>query len=589
MIISQYNQGLIKYTPENKHESKSLVTFPGLLEIGVERFSTSKPHVVANLIERFKAKNFKLDVDEYVFNCVNGQFKLKEIPESFKFFTKPLLHQLLALRFLFTIGSAGLLLEAGMGKTKIILDYIALLGFRRSIIIAPKALLFVWEDEALLHRPDKKIYIIKTTDWESEKEAILAADIVVTNYNKAVILEEQLKTIKWDYMNLDEFLIKDPTSLRTQAITRLSYLVPNKTGASGTLVNNTPLDVFAPVRFLEPSLTGYSFAKFRNEYAVTRKAKGKDENEIKVIVGFRRIPEIKSILHSCSIVMTKDEWLKELPGKTFHDVITLMSDEQREHYQNLAFNYITKLEDGRIVEIDNPLVAICKLLQIANGFLYLTDNSEEQEWLTGSTGKKKKPRETYFFKEQPKADKVINLLSGVLSKRKVILWYNYSAERTILEQAMSKNGITYITIAGGEKDTGGKVKQFNSTQGIRVLLCQAKSVNYGITVLGSKEEDLEKDGIEVLPNIDTSVYTQIFYSLSFSLETYLQQQDRCHRIGQTNECDYYHILSNSMIERDLVDKLKLKLSLREDMLTDIMKEHGHQLFTQSSETQESST
>ena len=60
-----------------------------------------------------------------------------------------------------------------------------------------------------------------------------------------------------------------------------------------------------------------SFSNFRNEYSVQVKPKGKEYN---VIVGFRKVPEIRSILESTSIVMTKKEWLK-LPPKIFEDVI----------------------------------------------------------------------------------------------------------------------------------------------------------------------------------------------------------------------------------------------------------------------------
>ena len=578
MIITRFNNGLIKFSPEGKAEAKSLRKFPGLLSFGLEKYCVSKPHVVTNLVERLQARGFKPKLDADTHALVHGTFKLRPIPEGFVFLTDPLEHQVLALRFLLTVGCAGLLLEAGMGKTKIILDYIALQCFNKTLIIAPKALLFVWEDEVAKHRHDKTVYVVKTTDWESEKEGILKADIVVVNYSKAVLLESQLCSIPWDYLNVDEFLIKDPTSLRTNSITKIGEQIKYKTGASGTLVNNTPLDVFAPVRFLEPSLTGTSYANFRDEYSVVKEAIKQNGDSYRAIVGFRKQPEVKSILHSCSIVMTKEQWLKNLPSKKFVDVQTYITDEQREHYHNIAGNYITKIGD-RYVEVDNPLTVLCKLLQIANGFLYITDNSEELEWMGVSEKKPKKAkREIHFFEHQPKAERLIELLSNELVNRRAIIWYNLYAERLIIEKHLAAKGIPYLVIAGGEKDTGGKVKEFNSSNKYHVLLCQAKSVNYGVTVLGSKPELLEGEDVEAIPDVDTEVYTQVFYSLSFSLEVYLQQQDRTHRIGQTRECEYYHILSNSPIERDLVKKLKDKLLLREDFLTDIAKQYGDTLL-----------
>jgi len=65
------------------------------------------------------------------------------------------------------------------------------------------------------------------------------------------------------------------------------------------------------------------------------------------------------------------------------------------------------------------------------------------------------------------------------------------------------------------------------------------------------------------------IHTQIFYSCSFSLEIFLQQQDRIHRIGQTFECDYYRIFANTSVEHRIRKALDDKLSIRKEMLVDI--------------------
>lgn len=577
MIITSINSRFVKFHPENEREKKLVHSFPGFIKIGLEYVAKAKPHVVTNLVERLRQKKVNLNMDQTVHSLVTNTFRLKPIPEDFKFFTEPLKHQNIALRFAYTVGSFGLLLEPGMGKTKVILDYIALMGFNKVLVICPKALLFVWEDEVKDHRPDKTIYCLKSTDWEKEKNEALAADILVVNYAKAVILEEQLNVVAWQFITVDEGLIKDPTTQRTKSITNLGYKTEHKAIMSGTLVNNTPLDVFAPVRFLEPSLTGGSFAKFKDEYCIMAKG-GKSEagNDMKFVVGYRKPKEIKEILHSCSIVMTKAEWLKDLPAKNYRTIIVQMHDEQRRIFEELQSNYVTEV-NGVYVEIDNPLVALCKLMQVSNGFLYLNDNdAEEMEWLNGvekkeKKKKKSKARDVFYFEHQPKLNKLVDLLKGELSNRRVILWYNYYGEKVLIEQRLTDEKISFITIAGGEKDTGGKVRQFNTDNGVQVLLCQSKAVNYGVTVLGY---DLDSDDIQILPGVDTNVFTEIFYSQSFSLETYLQQCDRIHRIGQKHSCDYIHLISNSTVEYQIVEALKGKMELRTEFLEDIINKGG---------------
>jgi SNF2 family DNA or RNA helicase len=559
------NKTTVVFTPESQAEMKKALAFPGFLRKGPYFFSPAKPVVLHNLISRLMFKKFALKIDPEISALVKADFKLKPIPESFKFFTTPLVHQEIALRYLYTIGGGGLLLEPGMGKTKVILDFIALMEFKKSVIVCPRPLLFVWQEELKVHRPDKTIYIVKTTDWESEVAGILSHDIVVINYNKAVIFEEQLKKVKVDFIGVDEGLIKDPKSNRTKSILRLRKGIPYGSIMSGTLVTKAPSDICSPIRFLEPALIGESYTRFKDEYAVKVKVGERD-----LIVGYRRVAEVRSILESASIVMTKKEWLKGLPEKNFFDVRVPMGEQQREVFNMLAANYMATIGD-LTVEVDNPLALASKLVQISNGFIYIKNDDSLEELNGEKAPKKRQPkRVTVTFDEQPKMDALINLASGKLKGRRCIIWYNMAGERDIITKGLDSAGYNYLIIQGGEKDVGAKVREFNTNPNISFLLCQAKAVNYGVTILGSSEDELEEMEIDIPPGIDTKVFTQIFYSLNFSLEVYLQQQDRVHRIGQKNDCEYYRLISSSYIDNHIVDTLDSKLTVNQEMLIDFI-------------------
>jgi SNF2 family DNA or RNA helicase len=374
-----------------------------------------------------------------------------------------------------------------------------------------------------------------------------------------------LAKVKFDFIGLDEALIKDPSTNRTKDLTWLGRRIPHRMLMSGTLVNNSPLDVFAPVRFLEPSLTSWSFTKFKDEYAVQIPVK---QGHGKFVVGFRKVPEIKSILESVSIVMTKDEWL-QLPKKYFENNYVQLSDEQRKAYNDLQSNYIVTIGDNTL-EIDNPLVALTKLIQISNGFLYL-DNNDNLDELDANASKKAKKRKTYFFPSQPKLEALIRILKGDLKNKRCMVWFNMEGEYELISKRFEKEGITYISIKGGEKHTGDKVRTFNSDPRVQVLLCQAKSVNYGITVLG---KDYDEADLLQLPLITPEVFTQVFYSINFSLEVYLQQQDRIHRLGQEHECCYIIITANSDAERRVVDAITDKQDIRGQLLEDVISSLG---------------
>lgn len=581
-------------------EYSALYKFPGLIKHGTFYLMPAKKHIAYNVIGRLLKKFKGVALEEAVLSFIQSDMTLRELPIEFTFKTTPLKHQLIALRYMYTVGSGGLLLDPGMGKSKVVLDYIKLMGFKKSLIVCPKPLLFVWEDEVETHRDDLTIHVfgetikvpVKTIDdkgktktsykvdldatWEREIEAISSHNITVINYNKSVTFKDQLKEAGFEFIHLDEFLIKDNSTERTKALTDIGKVVPYRCGGSGTLINNSVLDMYPPVRYLEPSLVGTNFYHFKDRYTVS---KGPKDSNVRFIVGYRDIDEARAILESCCIVMTKDEWL-ELPDKTFHRKYVQLSDEQRRIYSELSRNYTTQI-DGETLDIDNPLVMISKLYQVANGFVYISKDDEEALELLPELSdvevKKPKIRKTVFMPEQPKIMELNRLLDNELKSRKAIIWFNMQAEYTLIEALLSSRGEKFSTIKGGEKHIGDKVRAFNKDPSIRWLVCQAKSVNYGITVLGSSPEKLESMDIEALPNVSPEVFTEVFYSLNYSLEVFMQQQDRIHRLGQKHRCEYYLILTNSAVERSIEQALNDKVSIRTDMLVDIAKKLATEL------------
>jgi SNF2 family DNA or RNA helicase len=573
----------IEAIPQTSKEISQMEKFPGFFRSGPRYFAVKKTLVVQNLAKRLKAHFGALDVDREVFSIAKGSLKLKDIPEDFVFHTTPLTPQMIALRFLYTLESAGLLLEPGMGKTKIYLDYIFLMKFRRSLVVCPMALLGTWEDEVAVHRPELNVYLVRTTNWAEELPKMKEADLVVINYDKAVRLYEGLSTeIQFDSMNIDEGLIKSPTTARTKCLTAIGQEVKHKVINSGTLINNSPLDLFAPVRYLEPSLVGRDYKVFKELYAIESK-KGKDASGKPLrqfVVGYKNVEEMRDTLESCCIVMKKSEWLKDLPEKTFHIVDVKASEEQKRVFGELQSNFMALFQD-RYVEVPSPLVLAAKQCQVANGFIYYTESkdilADDLDYFSEaqfSRIKKKEKlavkRETLFFPEQPKLTELMRLLQVQMPERRVMVWYNSQAERVLIESEFNNVGLEFLTIAGGEKDTSGKVRLFNRDKKYKVLLCQAKAVNYGVTVLGHKE-DHEVDVDTVFREVDSTVYTQIFYSLNFSLEVFLQQQDRVHRIGQKKACDYFILLTDFDIERYVYKVLGDKEDVKDTMMVDFVK------------------
>lgn len=570
----------VLFQVENPKENKVLAEFPGLIKLSTQDASPAILPVVYNLVQRITlvltAKKLGLRIENTLKEWLDQPFNLLPLPEDFHYHTTPKKFQDIALRFLYTLSSAGILLDPGMGKTKVVLDYIFLKKFNKSIVVCPAALLFVWEDEIKRHRPELSFYIVQSTDWEKELPSIQKHDVIIINYNKLVILKHRIKSLKIDFIHLDEFLIKDPTTARTKTVIEISKGIPYRCGGSGTLINNTPLDAFSPVRYLQPALVGWNYGTFMNRYCVMVNMATGEGVTSKRPVGFKNQTEIKSILDSCCIVMKKEQWLV-LPQKHFHDIYVQMNPEQKEVYYNLCKNYFATYKD-KSIKVDNPLVMLAKLYQISQGFLYTTQEGDEDsiaslfqdsESATPSKSSKAKREVTFFDGINPKVEALRKLLTETLAGKKAIIWFNLSAEFELIKRLIEELGHPFISIQGGDKKIGEKVRTFNASPHIPWLVCQAQSVNYGITVLGTRKVDLDKENLELFPNIDPTVHTEVFFSLNFSLEIYSQQQDRIHRLGQEQECHYYRIFCNNPIESKIRKAIEDKMVIRTEMLVDV--------------------
>lgn len=631
MKITDHNEHFFRMVPENATESNKLRKFPGFRLIKSNYYLPKKPHVIQNVIERFKKIHKEpIKCEQDFIEFMKATPPLREIPEDFPWVNTPYPHQELALRFLYTHGSAGLLLEPGLGKTFVVLNYIKLMGFRKSLIVCPKALLFVWEDEVKEHRPDLSVHVMKSTSWSDkivnaearmhkwkstfesfseapddeeelkvynraksnfkaaqrelqklpelmreDLEAAEAADIVVVNYEKVSPGLKTLSDMQFDFISIDEGLMKSMQTSRTKAIHKLGSSIPYRCIMSGTLINNGPLDAFSPIKFLEPALSGGAYGAFEHHYA--RIAKTSNGRRFVAGVGRRQTEEIRDTLACCSIVMTKDEWL-DLPDKHFHRITVPMTEPQSALYEDLSANHICQIDDDRFIEVDNPLTVACYLNQIANGFLYhyggepeddfadLFDDYEEQE---------RGPRETIYI-DSGKKDALRELVETELCNKKFILWYNMQAEYEQIAEVLNELEVDFVSIKGGVKDVGSKVRAFNNSGTCQVLVAQSMVINYGVTVLGKDPEALEKSGIEILPDFDTNVYTQVFWSLSWSLERFIQMTDRCHRIGQAHDCDYHILICEGTIDELIWERLGDKQEINSAILVDYIKGVGYE-------------
>ena len=432
----------------------------------------------------------------------------------------------------------GLLFEMGCGKT---LTAIASAGagyqmgkIERLLIVAPTSVVAVWPKE--LQEYAKFKYTCKTLLGEKKqrlkqiddliKFPFKALKVAVINYESTWRPEilEKLKEFDADMVIADESQrIKTYDAAQSKAMHELGDQARYKLILSGTPVQTAAIDIWSQYRFLDKSVFGDNFFKFRGRYAIM----GGYGN--KKIVGYKDLEGLIKKEHSIAFRVTKDEAL-DLPEQTFETRKIQFSQKEKNLYERIKKDSYAELDGGGHITATTVLTRLLRLQQLAGGFLVQDDAQ--------------KPQLVSRAKLDALADIIEDYVIG--SGKKLVIFARFIAEvKAIMELAgkVLPKELKQVAIYGDIKkeDRGGIVKQFQEDPNTVLFIGQIDTAGTGITL--------------------TAADTCVYYSKNFNYATYSQSLSRIHRIGQRNCCTYIDLEIEGTID-ELISKA---LSRKEDM------------------------
>jgi len=471
---------------------------------------------------------------------------------KYKFKTKPYEHQLEALKRSWNKKEFAYFMEMGTGKSKVLIDNIAILydrgGINAAIIVAPKGVYRNWsEKEIPVHMPDhvetqiavwnpapnkkQKKELIDLFDPSPELK-ILVINIDAFSTKKGVTFVEKFILGHNVVMAVDESTtIKNPKAQRTKSLLKLSINCKYKRILTGFPVTQSPLDLYSQCAFLSNDLLGYtSFYSFQNRYAKLFNRK-MGQRSFRQVVGYQNLEELTEKLTSFSYRVLKKECL-DLPDKIYQRREVSLTPEQMRIYKQLKDYAVAQLESKELVSVTTILTQILRLHQVVCGFVK-DDNGEEVEI------------------KNRRLDELLNVLSEVQGK--TIIWANYRHDiKRILEALHDTVGVDAVASYYG--DTPDEERQRIITEfqdpdsDLQFLVSNVQTGGYGITL--------------------TQASNVVYYSNNYDLEKRLQSEDRAHRIGQTNKVTYIDLVAKGTVDEKIVKALRNKLDLAQEVLGD---------------------
>ena len=474
---------------------------------------------------------------------------------TYKFKTKPYAHQLVALEKSVDEKEYGYFMEMGTGKSKVLVDNMAILydkgKINGALIIAPKGVYNNWYSQEIpthlaSHIKPKMVMWTALASKAKEKEYqtlfetgfdlhVLIMNVEAFSTKRGAEFAYKFLRCHKTLMVVDESTtIKTPTSKRTKSILTLGKHAAYRRILTGSPVTKSPLDLYSQCAFLDEELLGHvSYYAFRNRYAhmVERNFGGR---RVQIVGSYKRLDELEEILKEFSYRVLKEDCL-DLPEKIYIKRNVELTDEQTKAYATMKSAALASL-NGKLATAPHVLTQMMRLHQITCGHLKNDD---------GTTTELKNNR----------LDELLDLLDE--TEGKAIIWANYIHDIEHITKAIKKKyGDDSIVQYYGAIDTKQRqegIKKFQDPNSpARFFIGNPQTGGYGITL--------------------TAANTVVYYSNGYDLEKRLQSEDRAHRIGQKKSVTYVDFIAEKTVDEKIVKALRKKINIASEILGDTLKE-----------------
>lgn len=406
--------------------------------------------------------------------------------------------------------------EQGLGKTKIAIDAIlAWLGAKQVdtvLIFTKKSLVDNWRREFAQHSYLKPSVL---TEKAGQNYYVLTAPVRVIVAHYEVAKKEERRLSAWMKTRrvavvLDEAVkIKNPDADLTQVFFRLGRLCTKRVIMTGTPSANRPYDVWALAYFLDHGATlGEDFRSFKHATDIPREVTVTDTE----MAAYRqRLGNIQEKLATISMRETKDGGRVVLPDKEFVRINCRWEPAQFELYRRVREDLrAAVVRDGNLIDEDQEAILkrLLRLVQITTNPALLDES----------------------YREEP--GKFVDLydLVGDICRagEKVIVFTQFNDNSRWLAKKLAPFGCLLLNGQMPMPRRTEAVRWFMENPGDRVLVATTGAAKEGLTL--------------------TAANHVIFFDRGYSLDEYLQSQDRIHRVSQTRKCFVYNLIMRDSID-----------------------------------------
>lgn len=416
--------------------------------------------------------------------------------------------------------------DMGLGKT---IQTLCHLHFEKmngrgdlpSLILAPKSVVPNWEKEAKKFAPSLKVLALQGPNRKKYYPILRHCDLVVTSYPVLFRDAEELLNQPFHYVVLDEaHTIKNTASQITKVACKID--ARHRLCLSGTPIENHLGELWSLFHFLTPGFLGTE-ESFTRCFRIPIE-KHRDEGLRK-----RLVERVAPLM----LRRTKTLVAHDLPPKTEIVRTVELHPKQVELYEAVraavsreVHEEIARLgaEKSKLLVLD----ALLKLRQVCNHPQLLKFPSAQK------------------VKHSAKMDLLMEWIPSMVKEgRRILIFSQFTGMLSIIEQALTKEGVRYLILTGQSKDRGQLCDDFQAGRA-PVFLISLRAGGTGLNLTAA----------------DTVIHFDPWWNPA--LES--QATDRAYRIGQKNPVFVYKLITAGTIEEKILMLQQKKRALFEGIL-----------------------
>lgn len=413
-------------------------------------------------------------------------------------YREPFDHQRVMASVACSLDGSAFICGVGTGKTRAALESlqhkVRVNEVEIAFVVAPNRVIKVWKDQTPIWAPSLRCVPLTMPIAERRsfvRQNLSRGTMFVVNYETfaalAPLIIELSRTYKIGFIADEMQKFKNPNAQRTKAALKVAAVCVWRLGLTGSPVLQGAQDVWAQWYIVDLGTEfGASNVQFRREFFVT--------NEYTNVLYPRRgtLDELGVRMRKRGVRYATEDCLDLPPVIDLDPFEVTMTREQMRAYVEMEDQLITRMDSGELATAATQLVSYLRLMQITSGHV-TTENGE-----------------IHFFDPNPKLDMLEEVVRDNINAEQIIVWAHFRPDMDMLIRRF--HDLNPVVVRGGMSlvatDRAENMFQDGSA---RLLLGQPGAGGLGLNLQAAS--------------------LALYYSMSYSLEDWIQSRGRCHRAG----------------------------------------------------------